>query len=239
MIRINSVIRKLNDNDPGFLIRGADVEGWAALTAQMTQVQDAMAVVNSNVAQKLSGLHVEDIHNNAFDDIDALHFIGAKVTDDGPDCAFLQSVSPSAPMLYTTVELDEMTGQGYDSTLLIPELATQFAGELVGTLEVKGAKTFSQVLSVEDGTHVTVRSAVKVDAKGKERTLWLQAGRMTQPQKRLRGYCRKHLPQVLYACPCYCDDLPPSGGLFICGVSVYHWVTTPGGSYAIPYHWNP
>ncbi|MGL4894484.1 MAG: hypothetical protein ACRC47_06545, partial [Shewanella sp.] len=83
MIRINSMIRKLNDNDPGFLLRGVDVEGWAALVAQTTQVQDAMAVVNSNVAQKLSGLHVEDIHNNAFDDIDALHFIGAKVTDDG------------------------------------------------------------------------------------------------------------------------------------------------------------
>ncbi|MGL5525649.1 MAG: hypothetical protein ACRDCY_18030 [Aeromonas veronii] len=83
MIRINSMIRKLNDNDPGFLLRGVDVEGWAALVAQMTQVQDAMTVVNSNVAQKLSGLHVEDIHNNAFDDIDALHFIGATVTDDG------------------------------------------------------------------------------------------------------------------------------------------------------------
>ncbi|MGL5284319.1 MAG: hypothetical protein ACRC8W_21655 [Plesiomonas shigelloides] len=58
--------------------------GNTAAIQQLDQsVKADMQVMQSNIAQKISGLHVEDIGNHAFDDINALHFIGATVSDDG------------------------------------------------------------------------------------------------------------------------------------------------------------
>lgn len=54
-------------------------------TAAIKKVSDdteaALQVMRSDVAQKINGIHVEDIHNHAFDDITMLHFIGATVED--------------------------------------------------------------------------------------------------------------------------------------------------------------
>ncbi|MGL5283350.1 MAG: hypothetical protein ACRC8W_16680, partial [Plesiomonas shigelloides] len=62
----------------------AIAHGNTAAIQQLDQsVKADMQVMQSNIAQKISGLHVEDIGNHAFDDINALHFIGATVSDDG------------------------------------------------------------------------------------------------------------------------------------------------------------
>lgn len=54
-----------------------------ALQQLSSTLNGDMQVIRSDVAQKISGLHVEDIGNHAFDDINSLHFIGATVSDDG------------------------------------------------------------------------------------------------------------------------------------------------------------
>lgn len=57
--------------------------GNTAAIQQLDQsVRADMQVMQSNIAQKISGIHVEDVHNNAFDDITALHFTGATLTDE-------------------------------------------------------------------------------------------------------------------------------------------------------------
>lgn len=48
-----------------------------------TVLQQTTQVLQSDISQKISGIHVEDVDNNAFDDITALHFDGAVVSDDG------------------------------------------------------------------------------------------------------------------------------------------------------------
>ncbi|MGL5774870.1 MAG: hypothetical protein ACRCYB_05945, partial [Aeromonas veronii] len=54
-------------------------------TAAIKKVSDdteaALQVMRSDITQKISGIHVEDIHNHAIDDITMLHFIGATVED--------------------------------------------------------------------------------------------------------------------------------------------------------------
>lgn len=67
----------------------------AAIKKVSDDTQLALQVMNSNIAQKISGVHVEDIHNNAFDDINSLHFIGATVSYDGHQ--------------QTTIHIDEQT----------------------------------------------------------------------------------------------------------------------------------
>ncbi|MGL5280618.1 MAG: hypothetical protein ACRC8W_02550, partial [Plesiomonas shigelloides] len=62
----------------------AIAHGNTAAIQQLDQdIKADMQVMQSDIAQKISGLHVEDIGNHAFDDINALHFIGATVSDDG------------------------------------------------------------------------------------------------------------------------------------------------------------
>lgn len=55
----------------------------SALQAKSQQLSAADGVLQSNIDQKISGIHIEDEDNNAFDDINSLHFIGAEVSDDG------------------------------------------------------------------------------------------------------------------------------------------------------------
>lgn len=50
----------------------------------IANLQAGQGVLESNINQKISGIHVEDAdQSNAFDDINSLHFIGAEVSDDG------------------------------------------------------------------------------------------------------------------------------------------------------------
>ncbi|AUS01874.1 coil containing protein [Vibrio phage 2.044.O._10N.261.51.B8] len=49
----------------------------------ITNLQAGQGALESNVNQKISGVHVEDSTNNAFDDINSFHFVGAEVSDDG------------------------------------------------------------------------------------------------------------------------------------------------------------
>ncbi|MGL4470271.1 MAG: hypothetical protein ACRCYD_11355, partial [Plesiomonas sp.] len=55
----------------------------AAIQKVAQDNEAALQVMRSDVAQKIAGIHVEDIGNHAFDDINSLHFIGATVSDDG------------------------------------------------------------------------------------------------------------------------------------------------------------
>lgn len=56
----------------------------SALQAKSQQLSAADGVLQSNIDQKISGIHVEDAdQSNAFDDINSFHFIGAEVSDDG------------------------------------------------------------------------------------------------------------------------------------------------------------
>lgn len=68
------------------------MHSWSAsnIAAKIKPATDGIAalqvgqqVIQSNIAQKISGIHIEDVDNNAFDDITALHFDGAEVSDDG------------------------------------------------------------------------------------------------------------------------------------------------------------
>lgn len=59
------------------------------INSEISQVKDIIQttsqVLQSDIAQKINGLHVEDVDNNSFDNIKALHFDGAEVSDDGGD----------------------------------------------------------------------------------------------------------------------------------------------------------
>ncbi len=105
-----------------------------ALETLVQDLQNGQQILESNINQKLNGLHVEDIDNNAFDDITALHFVGATVSDDGSQQATI-TVSP---------EFDLMNGQEEDSTsvkvksLEFPDatITTRNNGE-IGIVDIK------------------------------------------------------------------------------------------------------
>ncbi|MGL4466108.1 MAG: hypothetical protein ACRCUK_01275, partial [Plesiomonas shigelloides] len=70
--------------ESGLSATTAIAHGNTAAIQQLDQdIKADMQVMQSDIAQKISGLHVEDIGNHSFDDINALHFIGATVSDDG------------------------------------------------------------------------------------------------------------------------------------------------------------
>lgn len=96
-------------------------------TAAIKKVSDdteaALQVMRSDVAQKINGLHVEDIGNHAFDDINALHFIGATVSDDG---------SQQATITIDKQRLDVSSGQTPGSTSVSVE-ALEFPGTTITT----------------------------------------------------------------------------------------------------------
>ena len=58
------------------------VGNTAAIKKVSDDVDLSIKTLESDVAQKISGIHVEDVANNAFDDINSLHFIGATVSHD-------------------------------------------------------------------------------------------------------------------------------------------------------------
>ncbi|MGL4250099.1 MAG: hypothetical protein ACRDCI_12035 [Plesiomonas shigelloides] len=82
--RVNTAEQHLQTLQQNDVTITAIAHGNTAAIQQLDQsVKADMQVMQSNIAQKISGLHVEDIGNHAFDDINALHFIGATVSDDG------------------------------------------------------------------------------------------------------------------------------------------------------------
>ncbi|MGL5728068.1 MAG: hypothetical protein ACRCYD_09485, partial [Plesiomonas sp.] len=82
--RVNTAEQHLQTLQQNDVTITAIAHGNTAAIQQLDQsVKSDMQVMQSNIAQKISGLHVEDIGNHAFDDINALHFIGATVSDDG------------------------------------------------------------------------------------------------------------------------------------------------------------
>ncbi|MGL5309434.1 MAG: hypothetical protein ACRDAL_02400 [Plesiomonas shigelloides] len=82
--RVNTAEQHLQTLQQNDVTITAIAHGNTAAIQQLDQsVKADMQVMQSDIAQKISGLHVEDIGNHAFDDINALHFIGATVSDDG------------------------------------------------------------------------------------------------------------------------------------------------------------
>ncbi|MGL5280258.1 MAG: hypothetical protein ACRC8W_00615 [Plesiomonas shigelloides] len=82
--RVNTAEQHLQTLQQNDVTITAIAHGNTAAIQQLDQsVKADMQVMQSNIAQKISGLHVEDIGNHAFNDINALHFIGATVSDDG------------------------------------------------------------------------------------------------------------------------------------------------------------
>ncbi|MGL5525351.1 MAG: hypothetical protein ACRDCY_16475 [Aeromonas veronii] len=61
----------------------AIAHGNAAAIQQLSQsTQSSLQVMRSDIAQKISGIHVEDTNNNAFDDITSLNIDGGEVSFD-------------------------------------------------------------------------------------------------------------------------------------------------------------
>ncbi|MGL5581537.1 MAG: hypothetical protein ACRDCE_11320 [Cetobacterium sp.] len=100
-IKIPSNIEKLDPTDPYHLVDGKDVAGFSELKTQADATASTVAThtasiqqmdadikatvqtLESDIHQKIEGIHVEDIHNNAYGDINSLHYTNATLTYDG------------------------------------------------------------------------------------------------------------------------------------------------------------
>ncbi|MGL5282382.1 MAG: hypothetical protein ACRC8W_11670 [Plesiomonas shigelloides] len=69
--------------ESGLSATTATAAGNTTAIQQLSQsTQSSLQVMRSDIAQKISGLHVEDASNHAFDDIASLHFDGGEVSFD-------------------------------------------------------------------------------------------------------------------------------------------------------------
>ncbi|MGL4600319.1 MAG: hypothetical protein ACRCVE_02180 [Plesiomonas sp.] len=87
-----------------------------------------------------------------------------RVTGDGPDCAFLQSVSKSTPMLYTSLRFDELTGQGYDdpfSGIDMSQFTKAYPAGMTVTKDVANVASMVIPIDIPDDVNVVVLGAIK------------------------------------------------------------------------------
>ncbi|MGL5729256.1 MAG: hypothetical protein ACRCYD_15565, partial [Plesiomonas sp.] len=88
-----------------------------------------------------------------------------RVTGDGPDCAFLQSVSPSAPMLYTTVIFDEFaTAGGADDPFAgidMSQFTNSYPAGMTVTKDVANVASVVIPIDIPDDVNVVVLGAIK------------------------------------------------------------------------------
>lgn len=81
VIRVGDKIQKLNNQDTYKLMDIDDVEGASDIKNKVSSLEAGQQVLQNNIDQKLDGIHLEDIEGNAYDDIKAITFTGATVTD--------------------------------------------------------------------------------------------------------------------------------------------------------------
>ncbi|MGL5728771.1 MAG: hypothetical protein ACRCYD_13100, partial [Plesiomonas sp.] len=87
-----------------------------------------------------------------------------RVNGDGPDCAFLQSVSPSAPMLYTTVTFDEFATDGADdpfSGIDMSQFTKAYPAGMTVTKDVANVASVVIPIDIPDDVNVVVLGAIK------------------------------------------------------------------------------
>lgn len=95
---------------------------WTAAKIN-SSLQETTQILQNNIAQKISGIHVEDVNNNAFDDINSLHFIGAEVSDDDGTQQVTVTIKP---------EFNVSNGQDPSSTAFNVK-ALEFPGAALST----------------------------------------------------------------------------------------------------------
>ncbi|MGL5394780.1 MAG: hypothetical protein ACRDBQ_05825, partial [Shewanella sp.] len=87
-----------------------------------------------------------------------------RVTGDGPDCAFLQSVSPSAPMLYTTITFDEFTSGAYDDPFAgidMSQFTKSYPAGMTVTKDVANVASVVIPIDIPDDVNLVVLGAIK------------------------------------------------------------------------------
>lgn len=139
------------------------------INTQINQVGDQLTtsvqVLQSDINQKISGIHVEDADGNAFDDITALTFTGATVTDTTLGDAHIL-VSP---------EFTIADGQDLDSNSITGNAIVFNGGATVRTdinnskvMHVdlpSGGSTGSSGIEIDDGVN-NIASVKKINFKG-------------------------------------------------------------------------
>ncbi|MGL5728006.1 MAG: hypothetical protein ACRCYD_09175, partial [Plesiomonas sp.] len=136
--------------ESGLSATTAIAHGNTAAIQQLDQdIKADMQVMQSDIAQKISGLHVEDIHNNAFSDINAIHAIGGTFSYDG-----LNQVTFTVDKQTTNVS----NGQAVGSVNFDVE-AFEFPGTIITTRnngKIAVVATASQTAGIDvtvDGTN--------------------------------------------------------------------------------------
>lgn len=81
-IKIGTKIEKLHPTDTYKLLAWDDIEDTHNLKDNIDNLKSGQAILENNINMKLSGIHLEDTDNNAFDDITGITFDGAEVKDD-------------------------------------------------------------------------------------------------------------------------------------------------------------
>lgn len=101
-IKIGTKIEKLSPSDNYKLIDKDDVEGIDTLettvnsfSGDISSLQSGQSVLQSNINQKIEGIHVEDTHGNDFDDITGIKLEGGTFIDDGVSQTVTMKVNPS------------------------------------------------------------------------------------------------------------------------------------------------
>lgn len=97
-------------------------------TLKHAALEAADKVLENNINQKISGIHVEDVKNNALDDINSLHFVGAEVTDDGSSQATV------------TIKPEFSVSNGFTpGSTSVTAKALEFSGANIGIRDPSGA----------------------------------------------------------------------------------------------------
>lgn len=115
-------------SDASFIIKGDKGDPCVEhvevdkIKQDIQSLQTADQVLQSNINQKIAGIHVEDVDNNAFDDITALHFVNATVSDDGSQQATI-TIAP---------KIEVSNGQELDSKSITVE-SLEFPDAILST----------------------------------------------------------------------------------------------------------
>ncbi len=80
-IKIGTKIEKLSPSDTYKLMDWDDINDTAGIGQSIESLKTGQRVLESNIRMKPDGLHIEDVDNNAYDDITSLHFTGATIAD--------------------------------------------------------------------------------------------------------------------------------------------------------------
>ncbi|MGL5773722.1 MAG: hypothetical protein ACRCYB_00040, partial [Aeromonas veronii] len=158
-VTITTALRLWNEKNVG-----AAVMFWYELVeagqSRGTMIDDSKGVFTVHVGAQATLFYMPTFST----DVTAGQRLILRVTGDGPDCAFLQSVSPSAPMLYTTVTFDEFaTGASDDpfAGIDMSQFTKAYPAGMTVTKDVANVASVVIPIDIPDDVNLVVLGAVK------------------------------------------------------------------------------